>query len=120
MESGEKIDARCITIFKVLFVYQNIKDLAQFEKLYMQHVLPKFVNYEGLVSITITDFTPLLQPMPGGMEGTKFSIETCFKSKEAFEQLILADEGKAELAGLLKDPNMDTSIFVVEDRTFRK
>jgi hypothetical protein len=103
----------------VLCVYQNIKDLRKFEQTYLQVVLPEFVKFDGLVSLKITDFDPLIQQLPKGMEGMKMMIEAGFKSKEDFERFMDGD-GQTQLQATVTDTNMDTGIFIIQDRIFRR
>lgn len=103
---------------KTVGIYKDIKDPEKFEKYYIQNVMPRLLQFPGVIRMKITSLRSAVSEQPKEFEGIHLIIETYYQSQEVLEKLMNSPEGQEIIRLITNNPNGKLGSFFGKEKIF--
>lgn len=103
---------------KTVGIYKNIKDPESFEQYYIKNVLPRLLQFPGVIRMKITSLKSITDQQPEGLEKVQLIIETYYQSQEVIEDLLTTPEGQEIIRLITNNPNGELGSFFGREKIF--
>lgn len=103
---------------KTVGIYKNIKDINSFERYYIDKVMPKLLQFPGVIRMRITSLKNATNEQPEGLDNVQLIIETYYQSQDVLEELLQSPDGQEIIQLITNNPTGDVGSFFGKEKIF--
>jgi hypothetical protein len=107
-------------MYKTIGIYKDISDSKQFEKYYVEEVMPRLITFPGVIKMKITNLLNSTREKPPSFDGIQFIIETHYETIDDLRKIVDTPEGKEIVRVILGNVHGKCGTYVGEGKSFIK
>lgn len=105
-------------MIKTVGIYKNIQNPKEFEEYYISKVMPRLLQFPGVIRMKITSLKSISNQQPEGMEEIQLIIETYYQSQDTIEELLSTTEGREIIRLITNNPEGELGSYFGKEKIF--